>query len=209
MVQLIQNLYHSRPNKTVAAGWFGPRLSYQKPLASVTLDPLANPWTRPFVRGTGEGAGGFCSGQIPPTRLWGRSSTLQSTAFPIHLFSLRRQSSCQALVRTAGHPQPGLGDYGFGCRAVAVFFPPLPLIRLGWAAGFVHKQEMKRELDGGGGGEELQVEFWWQHRAVPALPSPRPRCISEMKPMKLVIPDARLAEHSHTPTHPGTNSLIF
>lgn len=59
MVQLIQNFYHSRPNKIVATGWFGPQPSYQQPLASVTLGPLVHPWTRLFERWPGEGAGGL------------------------------------------------------------------------------------------------------------------------------------------------------
>lgn len=76
---------HSRPNKTVTASWFGPWPSYQQPLASVMFDPLANSWTRPFVRGSGE-VGGLCSAQIPAAWLWGKSSTSQSTAVPIQLF---------------------------------------------------------------------------------------------------------------------------
>ena len=34
-------------------------------------------------------------------------------------------------------------------------FLPLPLIRLGWATGFVHKQEAGREMGGGTAGRFL------------------------------------------------------
>lgn len=43
--------------------------------------------------------------------------------FPSSCLSLSRENSCQTLVRTAGHPQPELGDCGFEFRAVAVFLP--------------------------------------------------------------------------------------
>lgn len=129
---------------------FRPWPSCQQPLASVTLDPQVHPWARLFVRGTGERTGGLCSGQIPPPWLWGRNSTFQSTAVPLQLFRSQQGEQLPGTVRTAEHPQPELGEYGFELGQW-LFFLPLLLIRLGWAAGFVHKQET-RELGGGTAG---------------------------------------------------------
>lgn len=56
----------------------------------------------------------FYLGQIPFPWLWGMRSTFQNTAVPIQLLGLSRESSCQAIVGTAGISSLGWGTMALG-----------------------------------------------------------------------------------------------
>lgn len=114
--------------------------------------------------------------------------------FPSSCSGLSKESSCQALVRTAEHPQPGLGDYGFEFRAVAVF-PPTAFDQTGLGCRVCSQTGNGERI----GWRDCKLGFG-ATRSRPCF-TPRCRCRLETKPVKLVISGARLAGHRHPSTH--------